>query len=688
MQQDSFFQDNNYYQQLLDMLDIAFWSMDLVTGKVYMSKGAETLLGISQSSYEKNPFILREYIFPEDQYAYDTLIEELKKGEGSQREFRMMNQAGEIRWFRGHSSTIFKPEINMKIIYGIIFDITDFITEQSDLTNQNGFMQRLINEVNIVLWSYDFKKEESYYSPNAEKLYGIPYPELTSNPSFWKEVIHPDDRKAIEQDDILRSGHKVTCEYRIIRPCDGEIRWIEDRAYPTLDSLGQVTAFTGVKIDVTARKLSEERINQLTFYDVLTGIPNNHYLEKYLQDMSLQDNSLQSFAFLLINFDRLKLINDSLGHQFGDLLLVNAIERLKEQISEDDLLCRIVGDEFAIILKNVSREELESTCHRLLNLFDEPFFIKNKEIYTSISIGISDFPATSLNRKYLLNQAYYAMLLAKENGKNTFYFYNKKDEVNKYNIETESELKKALKHEDFVLHFQPLFHLHTGKLVSYEALIRWNHPLKGYIPPSEFIPVAEKTDLIVALGEWVLHEACRQNQFFQERGFPPVVVSVNVSTRQLYDKDFVKKLKHVLEKTKLAPQYLELEITESIMQNISKTKPIIEEIKTLGVKISIDDFGTGFSSLSILKHLPLDKLKIDKSFIDDIGTAKEPLVRSIIELGANLDMSVVAEGVETVKQAEFLRENKCDIGQGYLFSKPLPKEQLEDELLKNFVYQI
>jgi EAL domain-containing protein (putative c-di-GMP-specific phosphodiesterase class I) len=243
------------------------------------------------------------------------------------------------------------------------------------------------------------------------------------------------------------------------------------------------------------------------------------------------------------------------------------------------------------------------------------------------------------------------------------------------------ELKKALKNNDFILQYQPLYHLKTGKITGMEALIRWLHPIQGFIPPSDFIPLAEKTDLIVALGEWVLYEACKQNKKLQECGFAPLTVSVNVSTRQFYDKDFVKKIERILEKAGLHPTYLELEITESIMQNISKTKPIIEEIKNLGVKISIDDFGTGFSSLSILKHMPLDKLKIDKSFIDDIGTNKEPLVKSIVELGVNLDMTVVAEGIETEEQAYFLKEINCDIGQGYLFSKSLPFIQLM-ELLK------
>jgi diguanylate cyclase (GGDEF)-like protein/PAS domain S-box-containing protein len=679
----SFFQDNEYYKKILDFLEIAFWSVDTLSGNVYISKGAEKLLGFSKEAFEKKPSLLKDVMHPDDQHIYEKVSEGLSKGIPCQKEFRMINHNGETRWFRGHAYAFSKPEVGVNLFYGIIFDITDFKNEHLALKDRNGYLQKLINEVNIVVWSADLRKMETYYSPSAEKIYGIPHNEFTQHPNLWKTMVHPDDIHTTDENDkLLLSGKKVICEYRIIRPTDGEIRWIEDRAIPTINQYGEIIALNGVKIDVTNRKLSEEKINQLTFYDSLTGIPNSYYLEQYLNELEYHTENNQNFAFLLLNFDRLKLINDSYGHQYGDMLLIKAIERLKNHISLRDLLCRVVGDEFAIVLNNVTKEEVEQTCHRLLHLFEEPILINGKEIYTSISIGISDFPAKSTNRKHLINQAYYAMLLAKENGKNTFYFYDKKEEINKYHIETEGELKKALKHDDFVLHYQPLYHLHTGKMVSMEALVRWQHPIKGYIPPSEFIPVAEKSDLIVALGEWILKEACLHNKQLQELGFPPIPVAVNVSTRQFYDKHFIKKIKRILQKTQLAPKYLELEITESIMQNITKTKPIIEEIKNLGVKISIDDFGTGFSSLSILKHLPLDKLKIDKSFIDDIGSSKEPLVKSIVELGGNLDMDVVAEGVETAEQANFLRENNCDIGQGYLFSKPLPLDQLQKLLKK------
>ncbi|MEW8987602.1 MAG: PAS domain-containing protein, partial [Bacillus sp. (in: firmicutes)] len=294
MQHDSFFQDHQYLKTIFDHLDLAFWSVDLLNGNIFMSKGAETLLGIPRLAFEKNPAILKKFIHPDDQYKYDKVMSELFKDQRSQQEFRMINQDGDIRWLRVHASTIFNPDLKMKLQYGIIFDITDFINEHSNLTYQNGFMQKLINEVNIVLWSYDLKTKETYYSQSAEELYGVPLEDFTKNPSLWKDVIHPEDVTEIEKDERLLSGRKVTCEYRIIRPSDGDIRWIEDRAFPTIDQNGQVTAFTGVKIDVTARRISEERINQLTFFDVLTGIPNNYYLEQYLNEITLSDEPHQS----------------------------------------------------------------------------------------------------------------------------------------------------------------------------------------------------------------------------------------------------------------------------------------------------------------------------------------------------------------------------------------------------------
>ncbi|WP_318507203.1 PAS domain-containing protein [Bacillus sp. T3] len=307
MSKESFFQDNTYYKDVLDLLDIAFWSVDMISGNIFLSKGAESLLGIPRADFEKNPNLLKEIIHPEDQYIFDLVADKLQSGMSNEHEFRVIKQNGEIRWIRGHSSSFKKTEMNIELFYGIIFDITGFIREQTELKNRNGSLENLINEVNIVVWNANLITNETVYSPSAMNIYGISHEEFRKNPQLWKELIHPDDRVITEKNDaLLISGRKVTCKYRIIRPCDGEIRWIEDRAIPSFDQNGRLTSFFGVKIDVTHRKLSEEKINKLTFYDVLTGIPNNIFLENYLTDMASKKSTNDFFAFLLLNFDQVQ----------------------------------------------------------------------------------------------------------------------------------------------------------------------------------------------------------------------------------------------------------------------------------------------------------------------------------------------------------------------------------------------
>lgn len=475
------------------------------------------------------------------------------------------------------------------------------------------------------------------------------------------EVVHPDDILIPnEKDKQLLSGEKIFTEYRIIRPIDGEIRWIEDRAIPNFGVDGRVIGFYGMKLDITKRKVTEEKIKYASLHDPLTGLPNRYYLDQYIESF-ITDSNQRDFAVLLLDFDRFKLINDTFGHYFGDMLLIQAIERLKTLIGPECPIFRQGGDEFVILLSTGMKSEIEKTARLIIDSFAEPFCIQNKQVYTSLSIGVCLYPTTGQEKLALIQQADKAMYMAKENGKNTFYFYNQQDEDFTYSLEMEMDLRHAIQHNQFELFYQPLIKLETGEIQGMEALLRWKHPDKGYIPPATFIPIAEESGLIVQLGEWVLRKACKQNKQFQDKGFLPLTVAVNVSIRQINDIDFILKITRILQETKLEPQFLEIEITESIMQNTNKTKHIINKLQEIGVKISIDDFGTGFSSLYLLKHLPLNTLKIDKSFVDDIGSSNEPLLKSIIELGINLHMDTVAEGVETEQQAVFLKKNNCHL---------------------------
>ncbi|WP_223702521.1 EAL domain-containing protein [Sutcliffiella deserti] len=417
----------------------------------------------------------------------------------------------------------------------------------------------------------------------------------------------------------------------------------------------------------------------LAYHDPLTKLHNRVSFKKVIDNLLEKSKADRRIALLLIDLDRFKVVNDTLGHYMGDIILVKTSERLKETLEGDAQLFRIGGDEFVIVLQAATEEKCSLLADALLKKFTSPFLIDDHEIIITPSIGISIYPENGESSEDLLKHADAAMYLAKENGKNNYRFYN--TELNnsmarKMNIE--NGLRKAIEHQEFIIHYQPKIELQTQKIVGMEALLRWEHPELGIISPAEFIPIAEETGQIVLIGEWVLKTACKQNKAWQEAGFPSLCVSVNVSVRQFQHNDFLCTVNKVLQETKLCPSYLELEITESIVRNVKDTTEVLNSLRNLGVKTSIDDFGTGYSSLHILQKLPIDTIKIDKTFIDEIGKSnQQSMVKAIIDLGLNLNLTVVAEGIEHDYQLKALLDNKCNIGQGYLFSKALPPKEFE-----------
>ncbi|MBM7605060.1 diguanylate cyclase (GGDEF)-like protein [Metabacillus crassostreae] len=416
----------------------------------------------------------------------------------------------------------------------------------------------------------------------------------------------------------------------------------------------------------------------LAFHDQLTSLYNRPKFQSDLQlvlEKATEDQTRT--ALLLIDLDRFKNINDTLGHYFGDCLLVEVANRLESTVAENGTTYRLGGDEFVIVLPDTSKPKCITVVRKLLADFQNPFFIEGYEITVSPSIGISMFPENGETSGGLLKHADAAMYLAKENGKNTFQFYDEAlHRQLAYKMELENGLRKAIENMEFSLVYQPKVELKSGEIIGMEALLRWNHPKLGFVSPMEFIPVAEETGQIVNIGHWVLKEACRQNKLWQEQGLPNLSVSVNVSVRQFQDSSFLNKVSSILEETGLSPSCLELEITESIMQDITHSVDILTQIRSLGVKVSIDDFGTGYSSLNVLKDLPIDTLKIDKAFLENMSDSmNSTMIKSIIKLGLNLNLNVVAEGIETTEQMEKLIENQCTLGQGYLFSRPLPPEE-------------
>ncbi|WHY91643.1 EAL domain-containing protein [Neobacillus cucumis] len=436
---------------------------------------------------------------------------------------------------------------------------------------------------------------------------------------------------------------------------------------------------------VLSYDLNDKNYKHMAYHDYLTGLPNRNKLNSSLPNkLIMAAEKRQNIAVIFMDLDRFKVINDTLGHNTGDQLLKEVAVRVKSVLDDKDVVFRHGGDEFIVILYNADRDAASMVSRRILEVLSSPFKIQTYDIFTSPSIGISLFPEDGETVDTLIQHADFAMYQAKKEGKNNFKFYslnNQESDINPLKIEM--YLHKAIKREELILHYQPKVSLKTGKIVGVEALIRWNHPELGMVSPGTFIPVAEETGLIIPIGEWALYTACKQNKEWQQKGFF-TTVSVNLSAKQFTQSNLDEIVAKILHNTKLDPKYLELEITESMTANIERTITTLQKLKKLGVHISIDDFGTGFSSLNYLQKFPVDTLKVDQSFVRKLqnNPNDETIVKTIISMAHNLNLSVVAEGIETKEQLIFLQQHLCDEGQGFLFTRPLPAKELEDSLFE------
>lgn len=435
--------------------------------------------------------------------------------------------------------------------------------------------------------------------------------------------------------------------------------------------------------DITKRASLEKELNYKATHDMLTGLPNRVLLlEKINNSIQLSDKNHNKFGILFLDIDRFKLINDSLSHEAGDEVLRQVSNRFQSIMRKGDTLARLGGDEFVIIINDVKTEQdLNVFATKLLAVLKDPLTVQEHELHITASVGISIYPNDGRNIDELLRNADNAMYLSKELGANQFNFYTQ--ELNKKNVdklEKEASLRQAITHNEFVLFYQPQIDLHSGKLVSVEALIRWKHPTDGIILPMDFIPLAEESGLIIPIGEWVLRTACAQIKKWQSSGLPLIRVAVNVTTKQFRLYDFVKTIKTILEEYDLDPQYLEIELTENMLINNLDMINMIMDLKKLGVQISLDDFGTGYSSLNYLRELPIDRIKIDQTYVQNIDSNRgdDVIIKAIIAMASSLKLEVIAEGVETKRQIDFLQSEKCKDVQGYYFSKPLSSTDCEE----------
>lgn len=558
-------------------------------------------------------------------------------------------------------------------------------THRNELVISNQRYELAVEGSNDGIWDWDLQTGAFFFSIKCKKSLGYHKGEIEDTLEAWKALCHPEDLQRavdkieaylISKEDVYESTYRIRCK-------DGQYRWILSHGKGVWDSHGNPIRLAGSHTDITEQMNLQYRLRSLAYYDSLTQLPNRTMLEEELNKQIKQaQERKQKIAFIYLDIDNLKYINDTMGHDSGDKLIIHIANILSYKIKSPNLIARLNGDEFAIVLVNVQNvNDIILEINGIFEYLRRPWILDKQEFYISASMGVAIYPKHGTDLTTLRQNADTAMFHIKENGKDGFSIFTSDMREKTWNyIQMSNQLRTAIQNEEFLLYYQPQIDLNTSSIIGVEALIRWIHPEKGFIPPMEFIPFAEETGYISKIGEWVFKTACKQKIKWEEEGYSHIKMSVNLSSKALGQQDLVPSIKHILEECNLDCCDIELEITETAaMDDLEKAIEVLKQLKQLGITIALDDFGTGYSSLTYLHKLPIDILKVDREFIKNIINEDEEvyIFKSIVELAHNLNLKVIAEGVETKEQLAFLIKNGCDIGQGYYFSKPIPASEIK-----------
>lgn len=693
------------------------WSVDLVSGKSWRSPQYDRIFGydVPLPSWTLATFL--EHVVPEDRASVEKVLSQPPKdtdGEVANVTFecRIRRADGAIRWIQAQGSRELEGP-SASIIFGLIHDITHRkIADQQLVESRNRLAekeQRLAEAQQIARvgsWDLDFTSNMLSASDELCRIYG--YPSGCFDGSFQRmlDVVHPDDREAVEEaiDCAVRSRHPFLFEHRIIQP-NGQIRMIQANGRVLTDADGEPLGLAGTVHDITERQAAQERLHRLAHYDVLTGLPNRRlFYESLAREMAVAQEQGVSVALLYLDLDQFKGINDTFGHSMGDELLRQVAQRLLASTRIRDTVGRLGGDEFGLVA--ITAEGSDDVVHmaeKLNEAMQKPFELAGHKVTITPSIGIALCPSDSTDTETLIKYADVAMYHAKSAGRNTYRFYTPGMNVRaRARLQLETDLRQALENGEFVLHYQPEIDIDSGEWSGAEALLRWNRPGHGLVQPSRFVPALEETGLIVPVGRWVIQAACRQLNRWREAGIVGVSLSVNVSAKQMLiprrdgvsngrapgspdDHDGIcEHVDRCLKRYRILPGSLRLELTETaLMSNADQTLVELARLKELGIQILVDDFGTGYSSMAYLKRFPIDTLKIDQEFVQDLphDADDRAITRAMINLAHSLKLKVIAEGVETREQLDFLQDEGCDRAQGFYIAHPMPGP----ELLKLFL---
>jgi len=659
-------------------------------GIVYINEGFARMFGYHRSDILDKKITLSELVIPEHFLMLRENVESRLKGE-------IVESSFEVTGVRKNRDNIYLNILmtsdvyqNRNIVVGSIVDITENVITREHLNHIKQNYDALFENDANGIYSLDLNGNITSVNPAFEQITGYTADELMHNHFALLEIPEHLQTSLERYQQILQRGSTQINEVQIYHK-SGSIIDISLVSVPIYEKR-EISGVFHIATDITERKKAEREIHDAAFYDFLTDLPNRRMFEEQLdKQLRLAEFFNKKLALLLIDVDRLRLMNNSLGHRIVDMLLKQLANKLQSCLGEGQSVYRIAGDKFCIVLGDVKNsQEAMSYSEKIFQLTKEEFLIQGYNINITFSMGISVSPEDGTTVDQLYKSVATALYFAESMGRDRAHIYSSSLSVQSFRLfSLMNDLPIALEKEQLFLQYMPRVDTETTQIVGVEALVRWNHPDWGLVSPTEFIPIAEETGLIVSIGEWVLREACKQNKEWRDMGLPPITVSVNFSALQLLKQDILQTIDQILEETGLSPDQLEIELTEGVfISNEREVVQLLLELKKRRIKVSLDDFGTGYSSLYSLKRLKVNTLKIDKSFVQEVLTdsVNKSIIQSIMSLAKALEMSVVAEGVETFEQYTYLKEQKCEEIQGYYFSRPLHVEELIPLLKNKYVF--
>lgn len=689
------FKKDNELMQLVETVTygqqlgrIGFWAYNLQEDRVILSDEIYNILGSNPEKFDKIIENYNSYIHPDDVKKVEKAFREVLEGKEYDIEYRIINSDGEKKYVNGKTKVFRDEDNNLIKIIGIIQDITN----QKLVENNLKAIEKDLNLAQMVSgvgsWKYDVIKDEFYGTEQMYRIYDINSEDHKNDFINTIELIHPDDRAKV-QDAMKKHLQGKTCELEFRIPCkDGSVKYVIGRGEPLFDGGGQIIGVLGTVQDITDRIEMKKYITYTANHDELTGLPNRTYFKEHLKDVhQYAKEKHTSFAVIMVNIGEFKHVNDVLGYELGDELINLISYRLKNFIGDDGFICRYFGNQFGIIISGYSNiKEYEDIAIKIIRLFDKPFMLDKYELIMPSNVGASIYPEDGVDVEDIIKHANVALMRAKQEGKNIYKFYSSQMDVQSYKqFMLRNDLHKAIWKNQFMIYYQPLVKLKDNRLLGAEALIRWEHPDWGIVSPDEFIPLLEETGLIIDIGKWTLKEVCRNYKKWLNEGMPEIKISVNFSTMQFLENNFVDNIKNIIDEFGLDPHFLIMEITEStFIREIDRVNSDIKRLQSFGIQVALDDFGTGYSSLGYLNSLNIDILKIDGSFIKSIITddTSAIITKSIINLARELKIKLIAEGIENWQQLSKLRELSCHTGQGYIYSRAVPLVEFEKVLVK------